>query len=66
MCIRMAALYLLLASEDNAMTEQTRDILITGGLVARERRDGHCALSRGVIVGIGPDASGALTRPTRR
>ena len=44
------------------MTEQTRDILITGAsLLGKGATD--IALSRGVIVGIGPDASGALTDP---
>ncbi len=44
------------------MTEQTRDILITGAsLLGKGATD--IALSQGVIVGIGPDASGALTDP---
>ena len=44
------------------MTEQTRDILITGAsLLGKGATD--IALSQGVIVGIGLDASGALTDP---
>lgn len=44
------------------MTEQTRDILITGAsLLGKGATD--IALSQGVIVGICPDASGALTDP---